>query len=399
MMYSNIENKAVLVDNRKKLILEILLSLCSVFSVLSQIPLNTIALFSKPFLFFLWSFTLCFVLFAFAGRLKFRVLCYVLPVLIFDCLIMLFQIFSGKNYLSSQLFYPIHLSSFIFIVCYFCGQLLTEKSFKRIINLYVISVVLVSLYIFFTYYFGLTNWFSSKLYIYGSKNSFAQIVLFAAVLIFLYGFMNNNKLKFPLILLLVFFLLLLKCRSTLVGFFIIVIYVVFFHIKNFSLKVFVVLFFLIFLLSVFIIPSFNDFFIEGMIFNNRGNEGWGVITSGRLSHFSKFVKLFKSSPLIGNGKVRIESFPLSVLAGFGVVAGSILIFFAITSLITSIKRMLKKESSPLLTTLFLFSLISLSNGLFEEQAPFGPGAKCFMLWLVYGFFLGNEDNYEDNRLP
>lgn len=398
-MYSNIENKSILLDDRKKLILEILLSLCSVFSVLSQIPLNTIDLFSKPFLFFLWTFTLCFVLFAFAGRLRFRVLCYILPVLIFDCLIMLFQIFSGKSYLSSQLFYPIHLSSFIFIVCYFCGQFLTEKSFKRIINLYVISVIIVSLYIFFTYYFGLTNWFSSTLYIYSSKNSFAQIVLFAAVLIFLYGFMNNKKLKFPLIFLLIFFLLLLKCRSTLVGLFIIVIYIVFFHIKNFSLKVFVVLFFLIFLLSIFIIPSFNDFFIEGMIFNNRGDEGWGVITSGRLSHFNRFLSLFRENPIIGNGKVRIESFPLSILAGFGVFAGSFLIFFAITPLIFSIKRILKKEISPMLSVLFLFSMISLSNCLFEEQAPFGPGVKCFMLWFVYGFFLGMEDNHEDNHLP
>ena len=30
------------------------------------------------------------------------------------------------------------------------------------------------------------------------------------------------------------------------------------------------------------------------------------------------------------------------------------------------------------------------DGLFEAMAPFGPGAKCFFLWLIIGFFINKR---------
>ena len=164
------------------------------------------------------------------------------------------------------------------------------------------------------------------------------------------------------------------------------------------MKVFVVIFLLTLIVSIFIIPSWNEFFIDEIVFNNRVGGGINEISSGRLVHFERFVELFTESPIIGNGAVRIESFPLSVLAGFGVIAGSVIIYFSISPLITCIRKLLNKEYSTMLNVLFIFTLISLSNSLFEEQAPFGPGVKCFFLWVVYGFFVAKENKPPENPL-
>lgn len=391
MIKNEFNEKLTNIYNRKIKALEILLSLSCILCIFSQLPIDNLSDILRDLGFVFWILTLFYIILSFGRQLNIKKIYYSLPVLIFDGLIILFQVFSGKNYLSSQLFYPIHLSFFILLTSYFSGQFLTEKSFKFIINFYITGVLIVSLYIFFNYYIG-TSWFNSRLYIYEQKNSFAQNVLFSAVLIYMYGFLNKNKLKFPLIFLMVFFLFLLKCRSTLVGLFITVFYIVFFNIKKLSVKVFAIIILSVFLLSIFIIPSFNEFFIDNMLFNNRINQSWAGISSGRDYHFQRFIDLFHESPLIGNGKIRIESFPLSVLAAFGLLAGSFILYFSIMPLITCIKKLSKKEYSTLLTILFIFTFISLSNCLFEEQAPFGPGVKCFFLWFIYGNYLGREDS-------
>jgi len=397
MMSNNLKKKIDYINNIKTMILEILLSLSVCSSIFSQLPLYKVSNYFHSLSTVLWIISLFYVIFAFGRRIKLEPVFHILPVLIFDFIIIIMQIFLGNDYLSSKLFFLIHLSAFIFLVSCLSGQFLSDKSFKRIINIFVLSVIAVSIYIFINYFHGI-EWFSSTLYVYSHKNSFAQIVLFAAVLVFLYGFMNSNKLKYPVIFLLIFFLFLLKCRSTLVGFSITVLYVIFFHIKNFTMKVFVVIFLLTLIVSIFIIPSWNEFFIDEIVFNNRVGGGINEISSGRLEHFERFVELFTESPIIGNGAVRIESFPLSVLAGFGVIAGSVIIYFSISPLITCIRKLLNKEYSTMLNVLFIFTLISLSNSLFEEQAPFGPGVKCFFLWVVYGFFVAKENKPPENPL-
>ena len=176
-----------------------------------------------------------------------------------------------------------------------------------------------------------------------------------------------------------------------VGLVLVLFYIVFFYIKNDIAKCWAVLFLVTGILAICFVPSLNNFFIDEMLFNNRISEGLNIATSGRLTHFKVFLEHFDASPLIGNGRVRVESFPLSALAGFGISAGSFIIIFALLPLFTSINELTKKRNSTLLTILLIFSIISLANCLFEEQAPFGPGTKCFFLWFIYGIYIGKRD--------
>ena len=192
MINTDFNNKITSIYNRKIKTLEFLLSLSCIICIFSQLPIYDLSNNLRNSGFVLWCITLFYITISFGRQLDVKKLFFSLPVLIFDCLIIFFQIFSGKNYLSSQLIYPIHLSFFIFLTSYFSGQFLTEKSFKIIVNSYILSVIIVSIYIFFNYYFG-KDIFNSLTYIYGLKNSFAQNVLFAVVLLYVYGLFKNNK--------------------------------------------------------------------------------------------------------------------------------------------------------------------------------------------------------------
>jgi hypothetical protein len=41
----------------------------------------------------------------------------------------------------------------------------------------------------------------------------------------------------------------------------------------------------------------------------------------------------------------------------------------------------------------LIVLIYMFNSIFEQQAPFGPGAKNFLLWVVLGFVIKHSNSY------
>ena len=47
--------------------------------------------------------------------------------------------------------------------------------------------------------------------------------------------------------------------------------------------------------------------------------------------------------------------------------------------------------------LFLLSVGFIIDGLFEGLAPFGPGIKCYFLWLFFGIVLAfnNKAHYEE----
>lgn len=394
-----INNDLDMYYNNKVKIIEILLSISCIFSIFSQIQLPIIGEITKIFSMIFWSISFIFVILFFGANLKFNILFYLLPIILFDVAIAIFQIFTGKNYLSTQLFYPIHLSVFIFIISYLTGQFINKKAFYTIINSFVLSVLIMAIYIFFTAYFG-KNFFSSRRYLYIGKNSFSQNILFSAILVYLYGFFGSKKLKIPVISLLIFLLFILKCRSSIISLPLVIFYFIFFDIKKFSTKLIAISLFILFTISIFVVPSFYSFFVENIIFNNNIENGLDTITSGRISHLYRFVILFKTNPIIGNGKVRIESFPLSVLAGFGIAGGLFLFIYTLSPLFISIKAFINKDKSKLLIVLFLFTVVSLANCFFEEQAPYGPGVKCFFLWIIYGIYLGKNTKktilYEEN---
>ena len=76
------------------------------------------------------------------------------------------------------------------------------------------------------------------------------------------------------------------------------------------------------------------------------------------------------------------------------ILGSIVVFIlAILPLVNLTYSTARYDMLPELRyiTIILW-WISMVNGIFEELAPFGPGVKCYLLWLLCGIYIRYRGN-------
>ena len=137
-----------------------------------------------------------------------------------------------------------------------------------------------------------------------------------------------------------------------------------------------------------------------IIFAGRGsNEDLNSLSSGRISHILRGWELFTGNMLWGCGKPHrtFDCFYISALANFGLLSCPIVImslypfFWA--------KSNLRDDKSPLALTFFLMTLAIGVISLLEERAPFGPGARCYVLWLSWGIYLAMRQDEGKTKLP
>lgn len=145
-------------------------------------------------------------------------------------------------------------------------------------------------------------------------------------------------------------------------------------------KIIVIIGVILLLILLFISDNFNDIVLNNIIFAGRDINDLDNLSSGRISIIREFPILIKNNWLTGIGPFYFECFPLSAILQFGLFAGGILIYISLLPLITSIKR----KSNDLWEILYFLSIGYFINSLFEGLAPFGPGIKCYFLWLLFG---------------
>jgi hypothetical protein len=99
---------------------------------------------------------------------------------------------------------------------------------------------------------------------------------------------------------------------------------------------------------------------------------------------------------MGTGKTyTVDCFFVSVYMQFGVIVGSIFVVLGFLPLLLGI-RYYKKTKSPIAMILILCSLSYLIGGIFEENAPFGPGVRCYLSWFLYGYLKISEPMNQSN---
>ncbi|WP_279015112.1 hypothetical protein, partial [Thomasclavelia cocleata] len=141
---------------------------------------------------------------------------------------------------------------------------------------------------------------------------------------------------------------------------------------------------------VFLNNNAYDFFINKIILNNRGLDDLTVITSGRDEHFDKFIEMFPKYFLFGTSGTYLESFPLASLLSYGFFIGLLLIIYTFVPMICVLREMKYDFTDKMLKHLILaINIVMIINGLFEELTPLGPGVKCFVMWLLFGIYVGN----------
>ena len=294
---------------------------------------------------------------------------------------------TDKSYLSIALLYPFYLSFFIFFIGVFLSRLLTYDDFPILINSYIISALIVAIVIFIQYVIGANIY--GRMYIYGSKNSASQILITALVFLLVINrpksTLFRNLIKYLSALFLTVVLLSLKSRASIIGIPVMAAIILGLGKKQYKLKKVIIGIIVIFGILM-LNDSFYDIIINQVISGGRDWSDLNDISSGRYYELQIFPHLLEGFELFGMGRYKIESYPLSVILQFGIPMGGLLIITAIWPAWWGFKKLDKAE--PVNIAFIIIAILYFINGFFEQLSPFGPGTKCYMLWLMFGILCG-----------
>lgn len=301
----------------------------------------------------------------------------------------------GLNY-SFNLFRAMLISALIYFVGVVLGEYLEERHFNIILKFIVIATLILAVYVYFVMLGGTGLYGGASGII--SKNAIG-LILTVPIVIMLFNNEIFYKLKFIFIPFLTITVILCASRTSMVCCLVAIIARIF--IGNRSLKE--KLFYTVIILGVIIFLFTNDAFYDRVVKDIflRGNdeiteENVNRVTSGRSSAWGRFFSQFKSTWFIGGGGYAFENFYLDTLYIFGLV-GTIPIFcFVFSPIFFYFKDRKNKDTFEIRNLILALAILMLVNGLGESLTPFGPGVKCFVLWLTFGYYMGKRA--KDNEL-
>jgi len=114
-----------------------------------------------------------------------------------------------------------------------------------------------------------------------------------------------------------------------------------------------------------------------------------VLSAGRIVLLQDGWSVFLIHPLLGVGNYYTENFQLSSLDNFGIIGGGLLILISMIPVYHfAIKQFFTRDRITYVTS--LLGILFLVDSIFEAESPFGPGVRCFILWLLIGYAYGRE---------
>lgn len=300
------------------------------------------------------------------------------------------------EYLRSALPSVLLISVFVLLCTSCIGAYVTDKDLSKIFTYYVISVVIVGLSVYERYIAQAS--LVSRTYLYDSKNSISQILLTAWLIILFTKFSGLKWTKYlygVIFIFLTYEIIMLQSRATIIGIPIALIIAIIKGNISKGTKTAAIIFCVG---VIFLLMQGNtlDYFIEKVIYAGRNSNDINDLSSGRSSEWGAFFTEFSESPLFGVGKCKRESIILTSLLEFGLVGGVPLLIIAFSPLFFILKYS-KYISRTNEFPIFLIIVITYClNGVFEQLAPLGPGAKCYFLWFLYGI-IGMRLYYNRNK--
>ena len=293
------------------------------------------------------------------------------------------------NAFGNHFFRAVAIPILIVIVAMRYGLNFKSKDIKRICTWYFITTSIMSLPLFL-FYLRYTD-LSSSVYSYDyGKNEIAVLLLFSLVIgTILYEPENILKklFKYVSIIFILVDMIYLRCRSSFLG----VIFLcgtlsIYSNRMTQKIRISVLLFLLGITVYFLANPDSFDFFLNQIVYAGRDGSDFSEVSSGRDEEMKQGFELFSQAPFWGLGYVgtTIDCFYASAIANYGLLAWP-LITMALMPVVWSCFNLKNGKKEDLCFFIMAFSMFFVS--LVEEQAPFGPGVRCYFLWLMWGILL------------
>lgn len=283
----------------------------------------------------------------------------------------------------------IGISFFVLIVSFNFWRIYGSQKVLRNISFLVLLSSLLLSYIVYTGYLSNYSIFE-KVYAYSSKNSLGQIILSSAILAFVLYKPSKLLIKIPYYISIVYIIIIvfiLKSRATIACVFFVTMYYVLFY-KDRRIRIVFIGALTAIVVYVLKNPWAYDAIVNAILLGNRDASDLDDVSSGRLTLMRDCLALIEKNPLTGNGNYYFDCFPLVMIAQYGIIGAFFVFFFLANKIAFCIKKLDRKIGLDLALFLLFFSF--LINSLFEAQPPFGPGVKCFQLWMTFGFVLASH---------
>lgn len=231
-------------------------------------------------------------------------------------------------------------------------------------------------------------------YAYDEKNSLATILLFCGFMPFLF-YTPTNKLFFwgsRVLASIVFFVMILaRSRATLLsGLFILAYFV--FKAKSKKLRIGLIAAILLAVAYIALHANIYDLFINGIVLGGRDATDINSLSSNRLVLFTYALELIPQHPLFGYGNYYVDCMPLNFLTQYGIIGLAMVLAFLFSVYKSIVKARRSTTDNRVCVATFVLFIAVLVNSLLEARPPFGPGVKCFPLWMLFGFTLAIWQN-------
>lgn len=292
------------------------------------------------------------------------------------------------NAFNNHFYRIVTISTLVFIVAMRYGLDFEKKDLKRICIWYYVTMSIMSLplFLFYLRYIDLSS--SSYDYDYG-KNSIAVLLLVSLIIgCILYEPENILKKLFKCvsILFILVDMICLRCRSSFLGaIFLCGTLSIYSNRMTQKIRVSVLLFLLGITVYFLVNPESFDAFLNQIVYAGRESSDLSGLASGRDVQIKMGIETFIDSPVFGVGKRwTLDCFYVSALANYGLLAWP-LIVMAVLPVIWSCVNLKNGKKEDLCFFIIAFSMFFVS--LCEEEAPFGPGVRCYILWLMWGILL------------
>ena len=287
------------------------------------------------------------------------------------------------------------LSMAIFVVSYIIWKVYGSAKLLKLFNIVLIICTFVLSSYVYTHFLAESD-LMSRIYAFKAKNSLGLILFSAILIIFITAEFNNKALKLFTWFVMAYstvIIFMLKSRATLVSVFFVILYTIF-KIKNKSIRRYMIIGSILFFIYLMADKNFYDIFVNGILLNTNAleeitTEEIDEISSGRIHYISQVLPLIPDNLWFGIGNKYVDCMPIIMIAQYGLVGASF-VFALIIFFWKNVYRL--NKSNNLFLTAFLLLASFLINSLFEAYPPFGPGAKCFLLWVIVGFSFAEKEN-------
>lgn len=369
------------------------LSICTFLTVISQLPqivnIGISSLISK----IVWFIFLFLSMLAMRGQIKINIRKNIFAIVMMFVYILfatVVSVISNKQYYATSLFNSVLLSLFIFFIGSFVSQQITQYDYQRCAMAYLVASIILALDLYFTIYRGVDV--STVLYAYASKNSAGVIIFTGFLVAFVYGWRIHSKflviLNVVTILFLIYLVLIMKTRAMIVCIPVVVGIAAMrapFK-RRIKIPMIIMCMVLIILLQN---AKVYDMLINDILLGGRAGD-LNSVSSGRLDQWLTLADNMRGNMFIGDGVTEQESLILTALIQCGLPMGIMIISYAAWPLVYAVHKV-KKNHSYEVFLLLLVSIVYFIDAVFEQLAPFGPGARCFYLWLIFGILLAKDD--------